>query len=76
MLDKLRTLAGDKDKVPGISKLKKPKNQKNFIKDLVAFEKNEIANTYKWGVLYFKEGQDEDAMYANGTSTFLNFLII
>lgn len=66
ILDKIKAASGDR--IQGLTKMKKPKNQKNFVKDLISFEKNEIANTYKWGVLLFKEGQDEDAMYANSKS--------
>lgn len=38
-----------------------------LISSLVKYEKAEIVSTYKMGVLYVKEGQqDEDDMFSNG----------
>ena len=39
---------------------------KKFVKEVLNFEKLQIANNYKWGVLYMKDGQDENDMYQNG----------
>ena len=43
--------------------------------DLAAFEASNIVTTYKVGVLYWKEGQDENEAFSNGPSaTFDRFL--
>ena len=49
----------------GITKIYKPKSEKKFAKAIVEYEKKEIANQYKWGVLCLKDNQDEDALYGN-----------
>jgi len=57
-------------------KLKLIKNQKKVGKELLQFEQNQVANNYKWGVLFLKEGQTEDEMYTNvsGNAQFEEFL--
>src|SRR5690349_611171 len=51
----------------GITKLNPVKNEKKFAKEFLQYEKLSVANNYKWGVLYLKEGQTEDQTYANST---------
>jgi RAP1 GTPase activating protein 1 len=63
----------------GLIKLNLGKNPKKLSKELLQFENLQISNTYKWGVLYMKEGQNENDMYANEITSinfeeFLNFL--
>lgn len=36
---------------------------------------NQVANNYKWGVLLWLDGQNEDQMYANGRCKLLEYLI-
>jgi len=48
-----------------LTKIAKSKNQKKMWKDVQAFEQTQVANTYKWGVLFMKQGQTEDEMYGN-----------
>jgi len=55
------------------------KNQKKLSKEIVTFEQNSVANNYKWGVLYVKEGQAENDIYSNVDTSpafedFLKFL--
>lgn len=56
-----------KNSLPNLtfSKMNLVKNKK-FVKEVLNFEKLQIANNYKWGVLYMKDGQDENDMYQNG----------
>mmetsp|Transcript_29526 Transcript_29526/g.41542 ORF Transcript_29526/g.41542 Transcript_29526/m.41542 type:complete len:901 (+) Transcript_29526:99-2801(+) len=60
----------------GILKLYEGKNQKKLCKEILQFESMQGANTYKWGVLYLKDSQDEDQMYANvsGSAEYEEFL--
>jgi predicted alpha/beta superfamily hydrolase len=48
------------------NKMNVVKNHKKFVNELLQFEKLQVANNYKWGVLYMKDGQEENDMYQNG----------
>jgi len=62
-----------------LQKLNKVKSNKKFAKEFLQMEQLRNANNYKWGVLYLKEGQNEDQMYGNVQTSpafedFLKFL--
>jgi hypothetical protein len=50
------------------------KNKKKFGKEMSQFELQQVANNYKWGVLFWKPGQTEDEMFNNGNLLHFNLL--